>query len=93
MNLMCKRITPYVCKQCNQETLFFSTKNNMLIDYKSLMKKGLNRYSLIKYLQDKNIKYIKCINCNKEYIIDWTDGYPTQLLDINIIKDFGIIKQ
>ena len=79
--IICRYITPYICDVCSQDTLFFITKNNVLIDYKSIINKGLNRYSLIKYLQDKNIKYIKCINCNKTYIIDWRTGYPKQLLD------------
>ena len=36
METLCTLIKPYKCPNCNQDTLFFYTSNNTLIDYKML---------------------------------------------------------
>lgn len=90
MKKVCKLIEPYKCKICNQDTLFFVTKTNMLIDYKYLITHKLNKYGIVNYLKDKNVKFIKCINCNRLFIIDWYDSYPAQLLDKSKLKRFNI---
>ena len=33
METLCTLIKPYKCPNCNQDTLFFYTSNNTLIDY------------------------------------------------------------
>lgn len=90
MEIICKRLKPYVCQKCGQEMLFFYTKNGTLIDYKTLFVKGYNLFDIRKYLEHKGVKYIKCITCNKLYIIDWSTGYPVPLLDNECLKNFGI---
>ena len=87
---VCKKIIPYKCDKCGQEMLFFYTDNGMLIDYKTLFDNGDNLYDIKKYIQYKNVKYLKCITCNKLYIIDWRDGYPKPLYDTKCLSDFGI---
>ena len=87
---VCRKIIPYKCDKCGQEMLFFYSDNGMLIDYKALFKKWYNLYDINKYLQYKNIKYFKCITCNKLYIIDWRDGYPKPLYDTECLTDFGV---
>lgn len=90
MKEMCKIITPYKCVKCNKDSLFFTTKNNILIEYKSLIDNGYNANNIIKYLETKDIKYLKCLSCGKIFIIDWTLKYPKQVIDKNILKEFGV---
>ena len=90
MKELCNIITPYKCKQCGQDMLFFVTANNTLIDYKALISKGYSINDIKHLLETKNIRFIKCISCNKSYIIDWTNTYPVQLLDKNSLKKFGV---
>lgn len=88
---MCEIITPYRCKNCGQDMLFFLTNNNTLIDYKALFcYNDQTLYGIKHYLENKNIRFIKCLVCNKTYIIDWTHGYPMQLLNKDLIKKFGV---
>ena len=87
---ICKKIIPYKCEKCGEEMLFFYTDNGMLIDYKTLFESGYSLYDIKKYLQYKNVKYFKCITCNKLYIIDWRDGYPKPLYDTKCLSDFGV---
>ena len=87
---VCKKIIPYKCDKCGQEMLFFYSDNGMLIDYKTLFDNRYNLYDIKKYIQYKNGKYLKCITCNKLYIIDWRDGYPKPLYDTKCLSDFGI---
>lgn len=91
MKEMCKKLTPYKCKQCGQDMLFFTTKSNMLIDYKGLFDRSVyGLEDITKYLENRHIRFIKCIVCNKTYVIDWTNGYPVPLLDKEEIKKFGV---
>lgn len=83
-------IKPYRCQVCNQDMLFFLTANNVLIDYKGLFGRTKNLYKIRQYLEQRRIKYIKCLSCNKIYIIDWTQRYPTQLLDKSCLEKFGV---
>jgi hypothetical protein len=47
-------------------------------------------YQLKEYLAEKRVKFVKCLACGQTYIIDWSHGYPVQLLDKNILKQFGV---
>ena len=88
---MCEKITPYRCPICNQDMLFFVTSNNTLIDYKGLAERSPNGiYSLRQYLENKRIKFIKCLVCNKVSIIDWSNTYPKPLLDKEVLEKFGV---
>ena len=90
MKLLCKTLVPYKCKYCHQNMLFFTTKNNILIDYKGcFVNKMMSSHELKTYLENKMVIYLKCIACGKISIIDWRDPYPAQLTDKNILKNFG----
>lgn len=79
---MVKYREPYRCIDCNQEMVFFLTTNGMLIDYKRLLFKNANTaIEVNKYLKQKPIIGMKCLNCQRRYIIDWTHGLPQQLDD------------
>lgn len=88
--IMCNLITPYRCKECNQDMLFFITPNNTLLDYKKIFDTYQNLQGIRNFLYTKNIRFIKCLVCNKSYIIDWTSGYPTQLMNKKDLEKFGV---
>jgi transcription elongation factor Elf1 len=87
---MCKLHTPYVCKHCGEELLFFVTNRNTLIDYKNLFVNGKTSPEIYAELQNKNIRSMKCIVCGKYYLIDWSEHFPQQLLDRNSLSKFGV---
>lgn len=79
---MVKYREPYKCIKCGQELVFLKNRNGMLIDYKRLIYKNANTAIEVKnYLKDKHITGMKCLNCQKTFIIDWTHGLPQQLDD------------
>ena len=88
--LLYKRITPYKCKVCGQDMLFFTHNKGTVIDYKEFLNRGITLAEMKQYLEKRNIKYIKCICCDKLFIIDWSKGWPEQITDINILKQFGV---
>lgn len=90
MEEMCTYITPYKCKICGGELLFFETDRHTLIDYKYLFMRSDSKDTLINRLRNKHIKFIKCLQCNRSYIIDWTNGYPQQLMNKKALTKFGI---
>ena len=83
-------ISPYKCKLCGQDMLFFVTASNTLIDYKAFILQARSLEETKMYLEKRNIRYIKCVCCDKYFIIDWSNGWPEQLLDRNILNTFGI---
>ena len=89
-NVMYNLITPYRCKLCNQDMLFFETRKNTLIDYKQFISSANTLSETIEKLGQRNIKYLKCIRCGRHFIIDWTNGWPEPLLDRSALKQFGI---
>ena len=86
---MCELITPYICPVCGKPTLFFVTKFNKIIDYKLLMNKQTTLSELTDLLSNNRITKIKCIQCNNEYMIDWSGGYPTAVTDLKVLEKFG----
>ena len=90
MNRICRKINPYRCKVCNQDMLFFMTKHNTLIDYKALIERSEDASTLKKYLILKDVQYIKCITCNKIYLIDWSNHIPVPLTDKSHLTKFGV---
>lgn len=90
MKEMCTLITPYRCGVCNQDMLYFTTKYNTLIDYKNLMYNKHGIAEINNYLETKQIKFIKCLVCNKTYIIDWSEKYPRPVMNKEDIKKFMV---
>ena len=91
MKEMCRIITPYRCKECGQDMVFFLTNNNTLLDYKALITDRANTLQqLTHYLEPRSIRFMKCLACNKTYIIDWTTRFPTQLIDKSVLNKFGV---
>lgn len=90
MKLLYKLLTPYRCKICGEDMLFFQTARNTLIDYKPFLDNALSIYDLRDFLESKHVKYLRCLHCNKSFIIDWSEGWPQQLIDPSKLKDFGI---
>lgn len=91
MKEMCK-IIPYRCPKCNNDLLFFVSQRNptRLVDYKNLMNTTSNISELKEYLYHRSdLSYLKCLCCNKLYIIDWTHEYPIPLTDKNVLSKFG----
>lgn len=87
---MCSYVTPYRCSKCGEDVLFFVTSDNHLIDYKVMLDRGYSIYQLKEYLAERRVKFIKCLSCGQSFIIDWSNGFPVQLLDKNILKEFGV---
>lgn len=87
---MCTLHTPYICKHCGNELLFFVTQHNTLIDYKSLFTEGTTSPELYKELQNDKIRYMKCVVCRKMNLIDWSEKFPQQLTDKSCLKKFGV---
>lgn len=85
---MCSVITPYICPVCKQPTLFFVNKYNKIIDYKALIDRQTTLYGIKNFIAANNAVAIKCIECNKEYIIDWSNGYPTILDNTTVLDKF-----
>lgn len=91
MKELCKIIAkPYVCKECGNEMLFFETIDNYLIDYKKLINMAQTKKDVYDILSENGVKYIKCLVCGKKYIIDWTNGYPEQMMDKSNIQKFWL---
>lgn len=87
MKEMCKLLIPYKCKICNS-LLYFLDCNNMLIDYNNLYSKFNYSADLKDYISKRRVKYIKCINCNKEFIIDFSNTWPEQLMNKFLLDKF-----
>ena len=90
MNTLYHLITPYRCPKCGQDMLFFTTKDGRIIDYKKFLDSAKSLDELKDYLERRNIKFIKCLGCDKSYITDWTNGWPEPLTDIIKLKRFGV---
>lgn len=87
---MCNIITPYRCPNCNNDILLFTRNNsNMAIDYKKLIDNGMSLKQIKDYLYERNINILNCICCHSKFMIDWTNGYPEPLTDINILNRFN----
>lgn len=86
---MCRILHPYTCPACGNNMLFFTrARNNNVIDYKNLMETK-NQTEMMEYLGEKDVEYLKCVICNKMYIIDWTKEFARPLLFKNTLIRFG----
>lgn len=90
---LCSLITPYKCKVCGQDMLFFETRRKTLIDYKRFLDNGYTLSDMKNSIAKDNIRFLRCIQCGRSFIIDWTHGWPEQLMDINAINKFRVQKK
>jgi hypothetical protein len=87
---MCKLNNPCTCKECGNNMLFFLTDRNTLIDYSRLFSNGATSPKIYRELQKVNVRFIKCLVCNKCYLIDWSEKFPKQLIDRKTLNKFGV---
>ena len=87
---MYELISPYKCKICGQDMLFFTTTGNTIIDYKEFFNRGNTLSEMKSYLGKRNIRFLKCICCDRLFIIDWTNDWPEQVIDRSVLSKFAI---
>ena len=88
--LLYSLIHPYRCKVCKQDMLFFTNNKGTIFDYKEFLNQRKTLPEMKRYLEKRDIKYLKCICCDKLYIIDWSKGWPEQITDRTILEKFGV---
>lgn len=87
---LCRIVYPYTCPVCGNSLFFTKTRTNINIDYKRLMNESsYNKEELTEYLSSKNIEYLRCRDCNRLFIIDWSKGFPRALRNVDVLKKFG----
>ena len=92
MQELCTVGTPYKCKICGEEMLFFVTSNpRYIMDYKYLFFKFQTSGKIYDILSKNEIRYIKCLGCGNKHLIDWSKKFPEQLVDTNSINKFNDI--
>lgn len=92
--IMYNLIKPYRCKVCGQDMLFFENKKQMLIDYKGFLDDDFTLSEMKRNIENRGVRYLRCIQCGRSFIIDWSHGWPEQLMDMNAIRRFGVgVKQ
>lgn len=89
MNIMYDIIKPYKCPNCGQDMLFFETRNNTVIDYKAFLSLAKSISETKEFLEKRDVKHFKCVYCDSKYIIDWTTGWPTPIVDKEKLRQFG----
>ena len=83
-------ITPYKCKICHNDSLYFIGKDKNLLPYKDYFKISSSAQHLVANLAMHGVDYLRCMHCNLSFIIDWTKGWPEQLVDMKILRQFGV---
>lgn len=67
------------CPHCNTQNIELFSFNNYPQGYSDAVTSYLNSNSI---LYDKyEIRYMKCKTCGKEFMIDWSSGFPKPLKD------------
>lgn len=74
-------IPPYQCRLCRQDMLFFKMRNGNMVDYIQLIRRGMNLQQVVDFLTLHGVKNMRCMCCQKNFIIDWTHGWPVQVLN------------
>lgn len=90
MRLMYHKIAPYKCQVCGQEMIYFQNKKGMVLDYRGILNQGKTLSETKEMLENHDIKFFKCIYCNRRFIIDWTEGWPKPLYDREKLRNFGV---
>ena len=60
------------------------------MDYKKFFMSGISSEELMIKIASEGVRFIKCLCCDKLYVMDWTKKWPLQLLDISILGRFGV---
>lgn len=87
---MCKIDYPCKCRVCGQEMLFFVMRDKSLVDYVTLFNKYHTSSEIYRFLAKNNVSHIKCLVCDKEFIIDWSAKFPKQLVDKDELDKFRV---
>ena len=88
MKDLCKTIKPYICPKCGNDSLFFITYKGNLLSYKNMMINGSDIYDIKALISINRVSYIKCLSCNKVFLMDWTKGFPIGWFDKDALSRF-----
>ena len=88
--LLYELLEPYICGVCGEPELAFITCDNSYIKYRDLIKRGLTSDELISILNEAKANYIKCMNCDRIVLIDYSNSWPIQTLDPKIYDKYTL---
>lgn len=72
-------IRPDICPICKAQRIELFSFNGYPQKYSEAVNYMLQGYD-VKFNQYE-IRYMKCQHCNKEFVIDWSGGFPRPLRD------------
>ena len=84
-------IEPYRCQICHQGDLLFMTNHRAYIPYRQFIEGGVELNTLKEILSTRHIKFFQCDHCKRVFVIDWTKGWPTAVIDPMILHEFGVV--
>ena len=85
---MCTLKMPYVCAKCGSDRLSFINSYGRLFNYKAIYNRSYSSDDAKNRIHGKYVKFMVCENCGKMSIIDWSGGFPKQLLDKQALAKF-----
>lgn len=68
-----------ICPYCKSQRIELFSFNNYTQNYKDAVNLHLRGYDV--GFNKYEIRAMKCKSCNKEFVIDWTYGFPRPLTD------------
>lgn len=76
------------CPHCKKEqSLCLIDRNGNMYNYSDILDK--KDYSVFDADKDKQpFSHFKCMNCGKEYVLDWSQGYPPRPMFANSYRTF-----
>ena len=75
-------VKPCTCLNCHEDMLEFIVNRNRNIPYRPLLKEFPDNKGLSEYIGRFDVYKFKCINCGKEFTIDWRMGIPCPTKDV-----------
>ena len=66
-----------ICPHCKAQRLELFSFNGYPQDYKGAVDAYLQGYNVV--FDKYEIRKLRCKSCNKEFVIDWTTGFPIPL--------------
>ena len=79
-------IRPDICPYCKSQKIELLSFNGYPQHYSDCVTDYLRGKAVI--FNKYEIRSMKCKACNKEFIIDWSSGFPKPLLDNNKLNYF-----